>query len=173
MAKAKIEVAAQWETLDKLHEWENNPRQNEHAIESVAKSIKRFGFGAPIIARKADGMIIAGHTRFKAAQQLKLDKVPVRYLDLDPADAKMLALADNKVGELSMWNETLLAETLNEMKKNEIDISDLGWNDSELDGILNGPFIENYIAPDNEELDASDFDNFDHTCPRCNFEWNE
>jgi len=173
MPKEKIEIAAQWESLDKLHEWDENPRHNQNAIDSVVKSIKRFGFGAPIIARKADGMIIAGHTRFKAAQELNLDKVPVRYLDLDPADAKMLALADNKVGEISDCNESLWAKTLQELKDNEINIDDLGWNEAEIEQILSGPIIENYIAPDNEELNMDDFDNFDHQCPRCNFEWNE
>jgi ParB/RepB/Spo0J family partition protein len=173
MTKQKIEVAAQWEFLDQLKEWDENPRHNEEAIDTVAKSIKRFGFGAPIIARKEDGMIIAGHTRYKAAQLLQLDKVPVRYLDLDPADAKMLALADNKVGEISSWNDELLQDIFQDFQENEIDISDLGWSDNEIQHILTGPTIENYIAPENEELDMDDFDNFQHQCPRCNFEWNE
>ena len=76
------EAAAIWEDITKLVPWDDNPRDNKRAIQSVADSIKRFGFGAPIIARKADQMVIAGHTRLAAAKVLNLEKVPVRYLDL-------------------------------------------------------------------------------------------
>ena len=93
--KPQNETAAIWAPLEALKEWDKNPRNNEEAIDKVATSIKRFGFASPIIARKEDGMIIAGHTRFKAAKKLGLEKIPVRYLDLDPADAKLLAIADN------------------------------------------------------------------------------
>ena len=71
----------------------------------MAKSIKRFGFGAPIVARRADDEVIAGHTRLAAAVALGLTKVPVRFLDLDPADAHLLALADNKLNEHASWEQ--------------------------------------------------------------------
>ena len=82
----KKEIAAEWVSIDKLKKWKENPRDNTAAIPKVKDSIKRFGFASPIIARKADGTIIAGHTRFEAAKLLKLEKVPVRFMDLDPAD---------------------------------------------------------------------------------------
>lgn len=93
---ALSEAAAVYVDVDELMPWERNPRRNDHAVDEVAKSIKRFGFGAPVVARKADGMIIAGHTRVKAAQKLGLDRVPVRYLDLDPTEAQLLAIANNR-----------------------------------------------------------------------------
>ena len=100
MSKAKQpEVAAVWMPLSDLTPWADNPRDNDHAVPEVAKSIKRFGFASPIIARPTESglEVIAGHTRLKAAKSLNLDRVPVRVMDLDPADAKLLALADNKV----------------------------------------------------------------------------
>jgi ParB/RepB/Spo0J family partition protein len=169
----EIEIAAQWEEISKLKEWEQNPRNNQNAIEAVAKSIKRFGFASPIIARKADNVIIAGHTRYKAALKLKLEKVPVRYLDIDPADAKLLALADNKIGEIADWNDDLLKSILEDLKNDEIDLNDIGFSQQELDNLLNENTNEEYIAPDNNELDLNDFDSFENKCPRCNFEWNE
>lgn len=169
----EIEIAAQWEDISKLKEWEQNPRNNQNAIEAVAKSIKRFGFASPIIARKADNVIIAGHTRYKAALKLKLEKVPVRYLDIDPADAKLLALADNKIGEIAYWNDDLLKSILEDLKNDEIDLNDIGFSQQELDNLLNENTNEEYIPPDNNELDLNDFDSFEHKCPRCNFEWNE
>jgi len=92
------ETAAVWVPVEQLKPWAQNPRKNDAAVATVVESIRRFGFGAPLLARKADGELIAGHTRLKAALKLGLPKVPVRYLDLDPTDAHLLALADNKTG---------------------------------------------------------------------------
>jgi hypothetical protein len=122
--------------------WVDNPRANDKAVAQVAKSIKRFGFGAPVLARRANGAVIAGHTRLKAAIRLGLKKVPVRYLDLDPADAHLLALADNKVGELADWDNDKLAATLHQLKAEDQDLIDgTGLGGAELrfdhDGNLN------------------------------------
>jgi len=101
---------AEWVKIDDLKPWDDNPRNNQHAIEKVAQSIKRFGFGAPIIARKEDGEVIAGHTRLEAAKLLNLKEIPVRFLDLDPVDAHLLALADNKLGEVAEWDDLKLKD---------------------------------------------------------------
>ncbi len=130
------ESAAVWEDVSVLVPWDENPRQNKNAIESVAESIKRFGFGAPIVARLQDKMVIAGHTRLAAAKLLKLDRVPVRYLDLDPADAKMLALADNKVGEIADWDTETLNKVLQDLHSDGYDVQGLGWDQDELDNII-------------------------------------
>lgn len=118
------EAAAVWVALADLKPWDQNPRRNDHAVAGVVESIRRFGFGAPILARRADGEVIAGHTRLKAAQQLGLAQVPVRYLDLDPADAHLLALADNKTAEAAEWDEAALADLLRSAAE-ELDGADL------------------------------------------------
>ena len=88
-----------------LKPWPDNPRINEgEPVEKVAESIKRFGFAAPIVARRENNEIIAGHTRWKAAMKLKLPQVPVRFLDLPEREAHLLALADNRLGELAEWD---------------------------------------------------------------------
>ena len=167
----KEEIAAVWESIDNLVPWDQNPRLNDQSIDKVADSIKRFGFGAPIIARKEDKMVIAGHTRLEAAKKIGLEKVPVRYLDLDPADAKLLALADNKIGEISDWDHNQLISVLSELQNQNHDISGLGFSDKELDNLL----VESteFFAENDEEIDLSDFEDFDHTCPRCGFEYND
>jgi DNA modification methylase len=134
------EIAAVWEDIDRLVPWDQNPRHNKSAIQSVADSIKRFGFGAPIVAREQDKMVIAGHTRLAAAKLLNLDRVPVRYLDLDPADAKMLALADNKIGEIADWNEEMLASIIDELSLSVDDMQDIGWSKEEIDGLFDPVF---------------------------------
>lgn len=136
MDDKKIEIAAVWEDITVLVPWDQNPRNNKDAIQSVANSIKRFGFGAPIVARKVDKMVIAGHTRLEAAKLLGLSQVPVRYLDLDPADAKMLALADNRIGEIAQWDQDILSNILQEMHDNNLDLDVLGFDDDELSDLL-------------------------------------
>jgi hypothetical protein len=171
MSKTKIEAAAEWVDINVLLPWEDNPRDNEHAVDSVAESIKRFGFASPIIARSENKEVIAGHTRLLAAQKLGLDRVPVRFLDLDPVDARLLALADNKVGELADWDNLKLAELLKDIANDGGNIEGLGWNNDELQAIIDGP--DDYSAPEDSELDVNDFSEFAHTCPRCSFEWDE
>ena len=150
------EPAAVWLPIDKLSPWGQNPRQNDSAVDEVSASIKRFGFGAPIVARKEDGMVIAGHTRLRAAQRLGLDRVPVRFLDLDPADAKLLAIADNKVGEIAEWDDAKLAEVLSELRDDGAldELDGLGMDAAELDTLINGQQIE--VLPEVEEDEAGE-----------------
>ena len=152
----KEEVAAVWESIDNLVPWDQNPRLNDHSVDKVATSIKRFGFGAPIVARREDKMVIAGHTRLKAAKKIGLDAVPVRYLDLDPADAKMLALADNKIGEIADWDNDELDRIINDLALSAEDMEDLGWNQSDLDGFFEPVFDSQEEAK--EEIDIKDLD---------------
>ena len=105
--------------VDKPIEWlrpyENNPRNNEQAVEAVANSIKEFGFKVPIVAT-IDGEIVNGHTRFKAAKFLKLKTVPVLIADdLTEEQIKAFRLADNKTGELADWDVELLYGELDEL----------------------------------------------------------
>lgn len=136
-----------------LTPWADNPRDNAAAVPEVAKSITRFGFASPIIARPIEGgfEIIAGHTRHQAALSLGLDRVPVRVMDLDPTDAKLLALADNKVGEIATWSDGL-GDLLRELEADGIDLDGLGFGDDELTELL-APLP---IEPDGTEDDVPD-----------------
>ena len=147
----KAEAAAIWVPTAELKAWRENPRKNDHAVPAVMDSIKRFGFASPIIARP-NGEVIAGHTRLKAALELRLDRVPVRYMDLDPADAKLLAIADNRSGELADWDDEGLAAILRDLEAEEVDLSGIGWDLDEIDAILNSepestPYTAKIEAP--------------------------
>jgi len=131
-----MKEAAIWEHIDALKPWKDNPRKNKGAINHVAESIRRFGFASPIIARSDDKVIIAGHTRFEAAKKLGLDSVPVRYLDLDPADSRLLALADNKIGEIAEWDEEKLEKVMQELLDEGLSLDGIGWSDDELNKIV-------------------------------------
>lgn len=98
--------------LDEIRPYERNPRKNEQAVEAVANSIREFGFKVPIVIDR-DGTIVAGHTRYKAAQRLGLKAVPCIVADdLTPEQVKAFRLADNKTGELAEWDFPLLEKEL-------------------------------------------------------------
>ena len=135
-------TAAVFVDVKALTPWAKNPRKNDPAVKAVADSIKRFGFGAPLLARQANGEIIAGHTRLKAAIKLGLTEVPVRYLDLTESEAHALALADNKVGELAEWDDAVLAEVLKGMAEAGDNIEGLGWSSNDLQKMITEPGTE-------------------------------
>lgn len=131
----KKNTVGEFVQINKLQPHHKNPRHNDHAVDSIANSIKRFGFTSPIIAN-ADQTILAGHTRWKAAKQIGLDTVPVVYVDLSPVDAELLMIADNKLGEKADWNTDQLSDLLTGLKEQGEDLDVLGFEDYELDELL-------------------------------------
>lgn len=144
MARQAVEVAAVMVETSKLIPWVDNPRSNEKAVKSVAESINKFGFAAPIIARKEDGRVIAGHTRLKAAALLGLTKVPVRYVDLGVEESNLLALADNKLGEIAEWEIPKLKGILEQYAGDVVaTMTPLGWSEKEIEKIMSSvPKVE-------------------------------
>lgn len=129
--------AAFMEPTDSLNLWADNPRNNASAVAEVARSIAEFGFAAPIVANLRDRTVIAGNTRLLAARKLGLAEVPVRWLDLEPAAAHALALADNKLGEIATWDDEKLAAVLAEVSADANDLlAAVGFSDEELARLL-------------------------------------
>lgn len=115
--------------IGELKPYKENPRINDNAIDAVAASIAEFGFKVPIIIDK-DNVIIAGHTRLKAAQKLGLESVPViRADDLTPEQVKAFRLVDNKTAELAEWDFEKLNAELAELS--EMDMSQFGFEEIE------------------------------------------
>ena len=124
--------------VDEIRPYEKNPRINDGAVDAVVKSIKEFGFRQPIVV-DADGVIIVGHTRWKAAKKMGLEKVPVHVaIDLTPEQIKAYRIADNKTNEIADWDYELLPIELSELQNMDFDLSLLGFDDSELEALLNG-----------------------------------
>ena len=119
MGEIKIENLA----IGALKAYANNPRKNEAAVEAVAESIREFGFRTPILIDR-DNVIIAGHTRLKAAKRLKLEMVPcIRIEDLTPKQIRGLRIADNSSAALSDWN---VEKLINELRDLSFDFELLG-----------------------------------------------
>ena len=118
--------------LDDIKPYEKNPRKNDQAVDAVAKSIEQFGFKVPIVI-DADNVIVAGHTRYKAAQKLHLEFVPCIVADdLTPAQVKAFRLADNKVSELAAWDDALLLDELDGLDLFNFDMADFGFDTSKI-----------------------------------------
>lgn len=185
---AELKAAAVYVPLGQLLPWEGNPRKNEKAVNPLADSIIRFGWGAVLLVRKENGVIIGGHTRLKAAYEVRsrwtkmsapqrkaatmywssdalaiaqdeVPQVPVRYMALDEGQAHGLALADNKIGELSTWNEEMLTAQFRETPV--LDLQGLGWSDKDVKRLLNPPPTPD--APTAPTVKVA-------LCPHCNGE---
>ena len=114
--------------VEQIIPYENNPRKNDEAVKYVAESIKEFGFKNPIILSK-DNVIVAGHTRLKAALELGYTELPCIYAeDLTEEQIKAFRLADNKVAEMAVWDFGKLEEELADI---DIDMSEFGFDVSE------------------------------------------
>ena len=120
-----------YKKLNDLKPYENNPRLNDGAVDAVAKSIEEFGFKVPIVIDK-DGVIVAGHTRLKAAKQLAIDEVPCIIADdLSDEELKAFRLADNKVSELAGWDWDKLETELDQLQDLDIDMEEFGFEGDE------------------------------------------
>lgn len=101
--------------IEQIRPYEKNPRKNNEAVKYVAESIKQFGFKVPIVIDK-EGVIVAGHTRYKASLKLGLKEVPCIVADdLTPEQVKAFRLADNKTSEKSEWDFDMLESELEDI----------------------------------------------------------
>ena len=138
--------------LDQIKPYPGNPRNNDDAVDAVAKSLKEYGFRQPIVV-DAEGVIIVGHTRYKAAVKLGLAQVPVHVAtDLTPAQVKAYRIADNATAEIADWNYELLPIELSGLKEMNYDIGMLGFDEEELKRIMSGDVNAGLTDPDDVPL---------------------
>lgn len=143
--------------IDDIKPYDNNPRDNDNAVDATANSIKEFGWRQPIVVDK-DKVIVAGHTRYYAAKKLGYDVVPVvDASDLSDEQVRAYRLADNKTGELADWNTKLLDDELQSIL--DIDMTDFGFDEN----------IE-FAPADEVEVKIDEPTEIEHkevTCPHC------
>lgn len=115
-----------YKSTNEIEPYENNPRNNNEAIEKVAASITDYGFRVPIVI-DSNNIIVAGHTRYKAALKIGCESVPCIVIDdLTPEQIRAYRLIDNKTAEYSSWNFEMLEK---ELKSLDIDISEFEFPD--------------------------------------------
>ena len=154
----------QWD-IDRIKPYEKNPRRNDKAVQAVADSIREFGFRQPIVVDPA-GVIVVGHTRYKAALKLDLKTVPVHVAaDLTPQQARAYRLADNRSAENAEWDIDLLPIELGELRDEGFDLKLVGFSDKEL---------AEYLREFDTDLDGdAETDEAAETirCPKCGHEF--
>lgn len=151
--------------------YDDNPRRNEGAVQAVANSLREFGWKQPIVV-DADGTIVVGHTRYKAALALEMTDVPVVVAsDLTPEQCAAYRLADNRVGELAEWDSELLAQELDGLA--DIDMAAFGFDSGEL---MDAEGIDGLFTDYDQDAASAKHDNADApaehegriiTCPHC------
>src|SRR6516164_4898263 len=131
-----------------IRPYDNNPRHNDAAVDAVAASIREFGFRQPIVVDE-DGVIIVGHTRYKAALKLGLEEVPAHVAKgLSPAQAKAYRLADNQTATLSQWDDDKLPLELAQLQQMDFDLNLTGFSADELMRLLDSGTNEGLTDPD-------------------------
>ncbi len=129
----KIEIVP----IDSIKPYDKNPRINGDAVDAVAESIKTFGFNNPILVGKKS-VIIAGHTRLKAAKQLELKEVPIVRLEhLTEAQFIAFNIADNQTASIAEWDIPALGDLISELKTEDSELlSSIGFDEERLAEIL-------------------------------------
>ena len=134
----------QMKRLEDLTMYENNPRKNDLAVDKVAKSIEEFGFKVPLVIDR-NGVIVCGHTRYKALQQLGwTEPVPcVIADDLTDEQVRAFRLVDNKTGEIADWDMNALAL--------ELENTDLEWAGFDMPSFDENEFGTDFTLPEDEQ----------------------
>jgi ParB-like chromosome segregation protein Spo0J len=147
-AKLKPAMANRIEVwpIEKLVPYERNARTHSAAqVAQLAASITEFGFVNPILVDTGAG-VIAGHGRLAAAKDLGLKEVPVVVLDhLSPEQRKAYVIADNKLALNAGWDMSLLQEEVIGLQLADFDLSLLGFDESELEGLLGDDDLEDGV----------------------------
>lgn len=173
------EEAAVWIHMDDLIEWPDNPKPHED-VADIVDSIERFGFGDPLVARKANMMVLAGHGRLKAAKILRATLgtrlhqhpyLPVRLRDLSEREAHLYALTVNRLNEKSVYDPSKLLDVLGRYEPVEQEMA--GWT-----GIDIAKLVQE-VSPLFNPADEEDQGKLDElapklvTCPKCGHEWDQ
>lgn len=145
-----------YKKLNEIKPYEKNPRKNDEAVEYVANSIKEFGFKVPIVIDK-NGIIVTGHTRYKAAKKLGLEEVPtIMADDLSEEQIKAFRLADNKVSEKAKWNKDLLMSELFDL---EMDMEQFGFEEEKKEEEVEGDLEFSEVLGEEHNYIVLYFDN--------------
>ena len=139
---------------ENVQPYSKNPRKNAEAVKYVAESIKQFGFKVPIVI-DSQNVIVAGHTRYKAAKLLGLKEIPCIVADdLNENQLRAFRLADNKVAEFSDWDFDLLDEEISNIF--DLDMSDFGFIDevAEYTDMVKGSLLDKFLVPPFSVLDT-------------------
>lgn len=130
--EASAFVVELWD-IERLRPFEGNSKMHPPAqVARLAKSLERFGFKKPIVARPSDGCVIAGHGILEAAVSLGLKRVPVHPEEIPDTEMRAYVIADNKLAEGSTWNIDILRDEILALRDEDFELPMLGFSESEI-----------------------------------------
>ena len=171
MSDIQLEQNVELVDRDTLIPYTNNPKEHpDEQVKKIASSIKNYGWDQPIVVDE-NNEIIKGHGRVQAAELLDLQQVPViQREDLTDAEKKASRIADNKTAE-SDWIDDALETEIDLLQDEAIDVDTLGFDDEELDELIEEPEVPEFEPVGEEE--QPDLDETNQTeCPACGHEFN-
>src|SRR5277367_4914404 len=122
--------------IERLVEYQRNPRKNDGAVDRMVGSIREFGFKIPCLVR-SDGEVVDGHLRLKVARKLGITEIPIILCDeWTPAQVKAFRLMVNRSVTWADWDEELLALELQDIQASDFDLSLTGFDPGEIDALL-------------------------------------
>jgi len=142
----------------------NARRHDEKNLAAIVGSLKKFGQQKPLVIG-ADDVVVAGNGTLEAAKEIGWAKVDCVRTKLRGAEAIAYALADNRTTDLSVWDDEVLGKQLQALYEDDFAIEDIGFTLEDITGKLGKE------GEGAKELSEDDFSEFDHTCPKCGFEF--
>src|SRR5215831_1140895 len=138
--------------INRVRPYPRNPRDNDGAVDAVAASLKEFGWRQPIVV-DAEGVIVVGHTRWKAAKKLGLEQVPVHVAtELTPEQCRAYRIADNQTATIADWDTDLLSLELKDLEALNFDMDMLGFDEEDLAKYMGGDVADGECDPDEVPL---------------------
>jgi ParB-like chromosome segregation protein Spo0J len=134
--------------ISELRPHPKNPRVHpDSAIEKLERSIKEYGWTNPVLV-SADGYVLAGHARLKAAEKAGISEVPVIYLPLEGAKAEAYLIADNRLQDETDWDYEKLKDLLQELDAGEFDLELTGFGMDEIEELMTQFHVPEEIVED-------------------------
>ncbi len=120
--------------IGELIEHPQNARRGQ--TQAIGESIRENGFFGSLIVQEGTNHVLIGNHRLRAAIEEGLEQVPVVWISVTDAEAKRIMIADNRLSDISTWDDQALAELLQELAATSEGLSGTGFNDSDLDALL-------------------------------------
>ena len=134
--------------INELKPHPKNPRVHpDSAIDKLVRSIKEYGWTNPVLV-SADGYVLAGHARLKAAEKAGIEEVPVIYLPLEGAKADAYLIADNRLQDETDWDYEKLEDLLQELDAGEFDLELTGFDMDEIEDLMTQFHVPGEIVED-------------------------
>lgn len=169
--KILVDIGTSFKFINEIKEYDKNSRvHSELQVKQISESMKAFGFLMPVLIQENE--ILAGHGRIMAAKLLELSYVPfISASNLSEAQKKAFIIADNKIAANGGWDDDILKSELEFLKDLQFDLDLTGFEEKEITKLLETE--EKEYGKKNVEFQASDFQSFEHKCPKCGFEYDE